>query len=49
MKTTALLSMSDAVRIKSIETSLRCDDTESYNKEIGKSISVAKSEVTLTN
>ena len=38
MKTTALLSMSDAVRMKSSETSLRCDDTESCNKEIGKSI-----------
>ena len=38
MKTTALVSRSDAVRMKSMETSLRCDDTESCNKEMGKSI-----------
>ena len=38
MKTTALLSKSDAVRMKSIETSPTYDDTESCNKEIGKSI-----------
>ena len=38
MKTTALLSKSDAVRMNRIETSLTYDDTESCNKESGKSM-----------
>ena len=38
MKTTALQSMTDAVSMNSIDSSLTYDDTESCNKEMGKSI-----------